>query len=438
MPQPPVPPLPPFLRARGPILLGAATLGFLLGGFGLWSVTTTIAGAIVAPGRIEVEQNRQVVQHPDGGVVAAILVAEGDRVQAGDILLRLDGTLLESERAIIAGQLSETQARRARLEAERDGLSEMTVPDALRRAAEQDPAVAEQVEGQQRLFTARAETQARTTEQLEKRKAQTLSQIDGIRAQSLALNEQLALIGRELADQRALLDKGLAQAPRVLALEREAARLSGQVGELAASLAQAEGRITELDLEILRLAATRREEASTQLRDIGTTELQLVQRLRALTEQIARLEIRAPASGTVLGLQVTTPRAVIRPADPVAFIIPQDRPLVIASQISPIQVDEVFVGQPVKLIFPAFDSRSTPELNGTIALVSADALTDSTTNAPYYRAEIALSAEEAARLGHTLLPGMPVEAFIQTAPRTPLAYLVKPFTDYFTRAFRES
>lgn len=438
MPQPPVPPLPPFLRARGPILLGAATLAFLLGGFGLWSVTTTIAGAIVAPGRIEVEQNRQVVQHPDGGVVAAILVAEGDRVQAGDILLRLDGTLLESEQAIIAGQLSETQARRARLEAERDGLAEMTVPDALRRAAEQDPAVAEQVEGQQRLFTARAETQARTTEQLEKRKAQTLSQIDGIRAQSLALNEQLALIGRELSDQRALLDKGLAQAPRVLALEREAARLSGQVGELAASLAQAEGRITELDLEILRLAATRREEASTQLRDIGTTELQLVQRLRALTEQIARLEIRAPASGTVLGLQVTTPRAVIRPADPVAFIIPQDRPLVIASQISPIQVDEVYVGQPVKLIFPAFDSRSTPELNGTIALVSADALTDSTTNAPYYRAEIALSAEEAARLGHTLLPGMPVEAFIQTAPRTPLAYLVKPFTDYFTRAFRES
>lgn len=438
MPAEQPPQLPPFLSARGPLLLGALTLGVLIGGVGLWSVATTISGAIVASGRIEVEQNRQIVQHPDGGVVAEILASEGAVVSAGDVLVRLDGTLLQSERAIISGQLSEVRARRARLEAERDGISEMEVPRSLLDEAAIDPEVAEQIDGQRRLFTARAETLARTMEQLEKRKAQTLSQIGGIDSQAAALTDQLSLIAQELADQRALLEKGLAQAPRVLALEREAARLAGEVGELTASRAQAEERITEIELEILRLAAARREEASTQLRDIGATELQLVQRLRALTEQFARLDIRAPASGTVLGLQVNTPRAVIRPADPVAYIIPQDRPLIIAAQIAPIHVDEVYVGQPVKLIFPAFSSRTTPELDGTLALLSADALTDSATNAAFYRAEISLSATEAERLGHPLLPGMPVEAFIQTTPRTPLAYLVKPFTDYFNRAFRES
>ncbi len=429
---------PAFLSARGALWMGVLTLVVLLGGFGLWSVATTISGAIVASGRIEVEQNRQVVQHPDGGVVAEILVAEGASVAAGDVLIRLDGTLLKSELAIVSGQLTEMQARRARLEAERDGLKDMTVPAALAAAAAADPETAEQVEGQQRLFEARAETLARTLDQLDKRRAQTGSQIEGTDAQSKALTRQLELIAQELADQQALLDKGLAQASRVLALEREEARLMGQVGELAASRAQLEGRITEIDLEVLRQGAARREEASTQLRDIGTQELELVQRQRALTEQVARLDIRAPSSGTVLGLQVTTPRAVIRAAEPVAYVIPQDRPLIIAAQISPLHVDEVHVGQPVKLMFPAFSTRTTPELNGTLALVSADALTDQNSGTSYYRAEISLSTEEAARLGHPLMPGMPVEAFIQTAPRTPLAYLLQPFTDYFSRAFRET
>lgn len=430
--------MPPILRARRPLLLGWITLAVLLGGFGLWSVATTISGAVIASGRVEVEQNRQIVQHPDGGVVEAIFVAEGAEVAAGDVLLRLDGTLIASELAVARGQLTEASVRRARLEAERDDLDRMTVPEALRAEALTNPETAEQIEGQERLFAARAETLQRSVEQLERRKAQTRSQIAGIDAQAAALAEQLALIEKELADQQSLLDRGLAQAARVLALQREAARLSGAAGELAAERAEAEGRIAEIDLEILRLSSARREEASAQLRDIGATELQLVQQVRALSEQVARLEIRAPVAGTVLGLQFTTPRAVVRPADPVAYIIPQDRPLIITAQVSPLHVDEVQVGQPVKLMFPTFSARTTPELEGRILLVSADALTDPATQATFYRAEIALDAEEAARLGHPLLPGMPVEAFIQTEARTPLAYLVKPFTDYFTHAFRES
>ncbi len=430
--------LPAELRARGALWLGGLTLLLLLGGFGLWSVSTRIAGAIVASGQIEVAQNRQVVQHPEGGVVAEILVAEGSPVRTGDILLRLDGSRLLSELAIVEDQLVEVQARRARLEAERDGQDRITIPPALAERAATHPAAAEQVEGQRRLFAARAETLASTLEQLERRMAQSRAQIDGIDAQSRALATQQRLIAEELADQTDLLAKGLTQATRVLNLQREEARLAGQVGELAAARAQAEGRITEIELQMLGLGAQRREEASTQLRDIGSNELQLVQRRRALAEQVARLDIRAPASGTILGLQVTTPRAVLRPAEPVAHVVPQDRPLVITARVPTIHVNEIRVGQAVKLMFPAFSARSTPELNGEVALVSADALTDQATNAPYYRVEISLPPAEAERLGETLLPGMPVEAFIQTRTRSPLAYLVKPFTDYFTHAFRES
>lgn len=425
--------------ATTPLLTGSVMLILLVGGFGLWSVTTNIAGAIVSPGQIEVEQSRQIVQHPDGGVVESISVAEGDTVAAGDVLLTLDGSMLRSEYAIVEGQLFEIFARRGRLEAERDTADSVTFSPELTEIAQQRPEVAELMEGQARLFEARRDTLAQQVDQMSKRSGQIASQISGIEAQSAALSTQLDLIREELEDQQGLLEKGLAQASRVLALQREEARLRGSVGELTASKAQAEGRITEIEIEVLRLAAGRREEAITQLRDFGYQELELAERRRALAERILRLEVRAPVSGIVLGLQVTTPRAVLRPADPVLYLIPQDRPLVIAAQVAPIHIDQVYPGQPVKLVFSAFNTRTTPELNGHVAVVSADALTDQRTQTTYYRAEIVLDAGEIAKLRDlTLVPGMPVEAFIRTQDRTPLAYLIKPFTDYFTRAFRES
>lgn len=428
----------PF-SARGPVLVGSLTVALLIGTTLFWGLNTDIEGAIVAPGQIQVESNRQVVQHPDGGVVASIAVTEGQPVKAGDLLLTLDGSLLASELAIVEGQLFETRARRARLEAERDDAPTVTIPPDLAGIAATRADVAEQVEGQLRLFEARRDTLARQTEQLARRKEQTAAQIDGIDAQSKALQTQLDLIRAELADQQALLEKGLAQSSRVLALEREQANLLGRSGELAAERAQAEGRITETDLEVLRLAAARREEASTLLRDIGSAEIELTERRRALLERIARLEVRAPVAGIILGLAVTTPRAVIRPADPILYIVPQDRPLVIAARIAPIHVDEVHVGQSVRVTLPAFSSRTTPELTGTLSLLSADALTDQTTGQTYYRAEITLPLDQAAKLGDlTLLPGMPVDSFIRTGARTPMAYLLKPFTDYFAKAFRET
>lgn len=425
--------------ARGPVLLGTLTVALLLAAMLGWGLGSRIEGAIVAPGQVQVESNRQVVQHPDGGVVATIAVTEGQPVAAGDLLLTLDGSLLESELAIVESQLYESRARRARLEAERDDAPAPVIPPDLAAIAAGQPGVAEQVEGQLRLFEARRDTITRQTEQLSRRKDQIASQIRGIDAQSQALSTQLDLIRSELRDQQSLLDKGLAQSGRVLALEREQASLMGRVGELAAMRAQAEGRITEIEIEMLRLAAAHREEASTLLRDIGSNELELAERSRALRERIARLDIRAPVAGIVLGLAVTTPRAVLRPADPILYLVPQDRPLVISAQIAPIHIDEVHVGQPVRLTFPAFPHSTTPELTGTLSVLSADALTDQRSGQTYYRAEITLPQGEAARLGDlVLLPGMPVDAFIRTGARTPMAYLLKPFTDYFSRAFRES
>jgi HlyD family secretion protein len=424
---------------RRPLITGFVTLFLLIGCFGAWSVMTTITGAIVASGRIEVEQNRQIVQHPDGGVVDSIHVVEGQAVKAGDLLLRLDGAAVKSELAIVEGQFFEIIARRGRLEAERDEKDSITFMPELLDVAKTRADVAELLDGQRRLFVARRDSMAQEADQLSKRNGQIVSQITGVDAQSKALVLQLDLINQELASQQELLDKGLAQASRVLSLQREAARLDGQVGELAATRAQSEGRMTELDIEVLKLGATRREEANTQLRDIGYRELELAERRRALIERVARLDIVAPVSGIVLGLQVTTPRAVLRAADTVLHLVPQDRPLVIAAQVQPIHIDQISIGQPVKLVFSAFPSRTTPELFGHITVISADSLTDQRTQMPYYRAEIVPDAGEMEKLkGLTLLPGMPVEAFIRTGERTPLAYLIKPFTDYFARAFRES
>jgi HlyD family secretion protein len=421
------------------MMLGLLTTAVLIGGTIGWGLMTTITGAVITSGQLEVDQNRQIVQHADGGIVSDIRVTEGATVKAGDILLALDGTLLKSELTIVETQFWEILARRGRLEAERDDAATIVFPAELVETAARDPQVADLMQGQQRLFVARAETLGKQLEQLEKRKAQTESLIEGIDAQRQALTVQLGLIAKELASQEELLRKGLAQESRVLALQREEARLAGQVGELTANRAQAEGRITETEIEILRLSAARREEAGTQLRDIGFRELELAERRRALGERIARLEIRAPVSGIVLNLRVTTPRAVIRPADPVLFIIPQDRPLVIATRVPTIHIDQVRPGQDVKLVFSAFSMRTTPEVFGKVSAVSPDVLVDEATQMPFYRAEIALNPGELAKLGAvTLIPGMPVEAFIRTDERTPVQFLTKPFTDYFNRAFRES
>ena len=423
-----------------PMMLGTITLLILVGGFGLWGVMAEISGAVVASGQIEVDQNRQIVQHPDGGVVAEIAIDEGDSVIAGQTLIKLDPTLEKSELAIIEGQLFELMARRGRLEAERDGNKTIDFDATLKERASNDPSVAELMSGQQRLFDARSETASNQVAQLSKRKGQIRNQIEGLDAQQIALQRQLDLIAEELSDQQSLLNRGLAQATKVLALQRTEAQLSGQMGDLSARKAEYEGRITEIDIEITSLDAGRREEAITNLRDQQFRALELEERARALHEKLSRMDIKAPVSGIVYGLTVFAERSVIRPADPVLFLIPQDRPLIIAARVEPIHIDEIFTGQEVTLRFSSLDQRTTPELLGRVVQISADAFQDDARQISYYRAEIVLSEGEQDKIpqGITLIPGMPVESFIKTNDRTPLAYLVKPLADYFAKAMRES
>lgn len=422
-----------------PLVIGFCALLALLLGFGLWGATADLAGAIVASGQIEVEQNRQIVQHPDGGVVASVEVIEGQRVEAGEILLRLDGTLITSELAIVESNLDELTVQRARLEAERDGANEITFPPALLEAAKSRVELAGQITAQSNLFKARAEADATYKQQLGRQIDQIHSRVKGIDAQAKAIEIQLELIQQELATQRGLLERGLAQMGSVLALQREEARLMGQTGDLMANRAQSEERATEIELQIGSIDLRRREEAADGLRAQNPQELELAERRRALQERIARLEIRAPVAGVVIGLTVTTPRAVVRAAEPLLYIVPQDRPLVIAAQVSPIDIDQVFVGQDAELVFSSFSTRTTPHLFGKVTVVSADAFTNQQAGFSFYRVELELNPGEREKLGDlALLPGMPVESFIQTDSRTPLAYLVKPFTDYFNRAFRES
>jgi len=415
---------------------GLLALVLLVGGFGTWAVMAQITGAVITSGQIEVDRNRQVIQHPDGGVVAEILVDEGDTVAAGDLLIKLDATTLQSELAIVEGQLFELMARRGRLEAERDGIETLTFDPILMAA----PTGSELMEGQRRLFDARLESTKRATEQLDQQRAQIASQLDGISAQQTALDTQKTLISQELGDQQKLLDQKLVQASRVMGLQREEANLLGRVGELTASAAQAAERMTEIDIQVLTLTTTRREESITRPRDLQYNELELSERRRTLVRQLDRLDIRAPVSGVVYGLQVFAEQSVIRPADPVMFLVPQDRPLVIATKVRPVDIDQIHLGQDVILRFSAFDQRRTPELHGKITLVSADIFQDEATGMAFYQAEIQLNEGEATRLPEdmVLIPGMPVEAFVRTADRSPMDYLLKPLADYFAKAFRES
>ncbi|MDK2773820.1 MAG: HlyD family type I secretion periplasmic adaptor subunit [Tabrizicola sp.] len=425
--------------AARPLVWGFLTLVVLIGGLGTWSVLTTLAGAVIAPGQIEVSQNRQVVQHPDGGVVQDILVTEGSVVKSGEVLLRLDGSALRSELAIVENQLIELGARRARLEAQSREAGTLAFPQDLKAAAASRPDAAEILEGQASLFTKQAETLAQSRDQRLKQIEQIESQMEGLSAQAAAIEAQIDLLGAEVLVLQDLLEKGLTQSARVSALERELAQLKGQLGEMTSTRAQASTRISEIEIEITALTSQQREKAETELRDVAARQLELLERKTALAERIARLDVRAPASGIVLGLKVTTPQSVIRPADALMYVVPRDRPLLVAARVPVTQIDEVHPGQEVRLVFSALPSRTTPDLYGRVTLVSADTLADERNGATYYRIEIAIDAKDVQqRVGAEIVPGMPVEAFIRTVDRTPLSYLMKPFTDYFRMAFRET
>ncbi|MFK7763322.1 MAG: HlyD family type I secretion periplasmic adaptor subunit [Roseobacter sp.] len=429
------PPPPPPWRARFPLIVGLTALVILVGGLGYWSVTARLAGAVISSGRLEVETKRQVIQHPDGGVVGAIMARNGDIVQAGDTLIQFDATLLTSEVAIIRGQLDDIAARKSRLEAERDDADSVAFPDWLVTRETND--VRDLMAGQQQLFEARQTSMARESEQLAERRSQYEHEIGGIGWQLEALRTQEDLIEKDLSDQESLLAKGLTQATRVSTLRREAARLQGEIGGLQASSAQLRGSVAEVNIELIKLKTTQREEAITTLRDLDFREIELQERLLGLTERLSRLSVKSPVNGVIYGSEVFALQSVVQAGAPMMYVVPQDQPMVIEARIDPTNVDQIYRGQEAGLRFTAFESATTPELIGAVIDFSADAFTDEITGQPYYSVEVIPSEGELAKLGdNTLIPGMPVEVFIKTNERSPLEYLTKPLTDYFTRAMR--
>ncbi len=419
--------------ARRFFTLGFVTLAVLLLGLGGWLFGTSIQGAVVASGHFEIEKNRQIIQHPDGGIVREIFVAEGEEVAQSKILLTLDTTELASEFAVIENQLSELLARKARLIAERD--------DQLTLALNEFHTAATKslYESQQNLLTLRLEAEARETEQLSQQSKQIVRQVEGIDAQIIAMTEQLALLDEELAAQLTLLERGLSEAPRVLALRRDRAALVGQIAETEAARAVAIERQSGIELEILGLANDRREAAMAELREIDPRETELEEKKRTLQNRIDRAVVRAPLAGTVYDLKVLGASAVVRAAEPLMYLIPNDRPVVITAQVASRDIDQVYIGQPAIVRLTAFDQRNTPELFGQVLNVSADTFQDQQTGAFYYRIELGLSDTETEKLGaeQRLIPGMPVETFLATRNRRPIDYLTQPLADYFTRAFRE-
>lgn len=420
------------------VVLGYAALILLVFGLGGWGVMARISGAVIAMGTVEVQGNRQVVQHPVGGVVTEILARDGDVVEAGDVLLRLEGDAIKAEYEIVEGQLFELMARQDRLEAQRDVKDTITFdPELLARRADM-PKLDELIIAQEQQFLARRDSLRREQSQLDERAGQIGNQIEGLEFQAAALREQVDLVGQELAAQETLMSQGLTQLTRVLSARRDLAQLKGSVGAAEAGIAENRAKIAEIDLEKLKLETQQREEAIAELREIEFRGIELRSRRHALDLEIDRLDIRAPVAGIVYGSTADTLRGVVRAAEPILYIVPQDVNLIARAQVEAAKIDQVHAGQDATLHFSAFDSRTTPVVAGKVTKVSADIFTDERTGQSYYRADIALDAHVLAELeGRRLVPGMPVEAFIATDERTPLGYLVKPMADYFNRAFRE-
>jgi HlyD family secretion protein len=422
---------------RRQIVAVGVTGTVLVVGLGGWAATTELAGAVIAPGQLVVNSNVKKVQHPTGGVVGELRVRDGNRVNAGDIVMRLDDTQTRANLAIVIKALDENAARQAREEAERDGTEAIVFPkDLLDRVA--NPDVAKAVEGERKQFETRRSAREGQRSQLKERIAQLKEETGGYQAQVVSKDNQIGWIVKELKGVNELWQKNLVPYTRVTALERDKERLEGERGQLIATTAQTKGKISETELQILQIEQDMRSEVGKDLADIRAKTAELVEKKVAAEDQLKRVDIRAPIAGVVHQLAVHTIGGVVGPAEVIMLIVPEADALEVEAKIQPQDIDQVRPGQPAMLRFSAFSQRTTPELNGEVVRLSADVSEDQKTGARYYTVRVAVPQSEIERLdGLKLVPGMPVEGFIQTNARTVMSYLTKPLRDQVNRAFRE-
>jgi HlyD family secretion protein len=419
------------------LIIGLAVVIVLAGGFGGWASTVQISGALIAPGSVVVESNVKKVQHPTGGVVGEVRARDGDVVKAGDVVVRLDDTVTKASLAIVVKTLNGLYARAARLEAEQRGESKLSFPPQLTERVG-DPDVQNVMASESKLFEVRVHGRAGQKAQLRERVAQLNEEIGGLSAQENAKDKEIALIEKELVGVRSLYEQHLVQISRLTVLERDAARLAGERAQYIASRAQAKGKITETELQIIQVDKDMVSEVSKDLRETNDKIGEFVERKVTAEDQLRRVDIRAPQDGMVLQSTVHTVGGVITAGDAIMMIVPQADDLQVEAKVDPKDIDKLQIGQKTLMRLTAFNQRTTPELNGLVTRVSPDVTTEQRTGQSYYTIRVSLPPKEVARLGDVkLIPGMPVEAFVQTGDRTMLSYLLKPLNDQLMRSFRE-
>lgn len=424
------------------VVVGVASVGILVVGLGGWAAVANISGAVVAPGQVQVKGNSKRIQHREGGIIGKIAVKDGDRVNAGDLLIQLDDTLVRTNLAVIEKQLVEFTARETRLIAERDDLSDVTFPEWLAELGAKDSAdgrnALNAMRGEERLFVTRREMLTGQVAQLKERIQQFELQSEGLVSQRDAKDEEIQIIDAELESLQDLLERGLVAKPRVLELQRNTTRLRGEHGALISEIAVAKGRISETRLTIIQTAQDRQEEVLSQLRDVQAEIVRLTEQRIAARDQLRRIDIRAPQNGIIHELAFHTIGGVIQPGETILNIVPDGFDLIVEARVTPTDRDQTAAGQAAVITFSAFSQRTTPQMHGTVETISADLSVDEATGANYFSAQIVLNEGEKERLGDLeLVPGMPAETFIQTEERTVLSFLLKPLTDNLRRAFRE-
>lgn len=419
---------------RGRVVLGFVCALLLIAGIGGWAVTARLSGAVIGVGTVLVDEDLKVVQHIEGGVIREIAVREGDTVSAGQLLLRLDDVQVRTEKAIVEGQLAELTARQARLRAERDGAEDLVLPAAYLQTHLDAASI---VAGERQLFQGNRRNHISQKEQLALQVLQLREEVNGLDFQKTAVLAELALTLADRDRMQLLAESRLIEATRISEVERDVARLQGVQGETAAALARAASRISEVELQILALDGTMRTEAQRELRGVEAQIAELEERLLASQDRLSRSRILAPVSGTVNELNVTTLGGVVSPAEELVTIVPRNAELTIEFRVAVNDIDQIMVGREAKLRFSAFNQRTTPELDGHISHISAAAQYDGQSGESYYLAQAKVD-EGLDRLGdRSLVPGMPVEVFVQTDEQSAIAYFLQPFTDQINRAFRE-
>lgn len=434
---PPSVPTTPLPSIRNLALAGGLVVGgFLLGG-GIWAALAPLESAAQASGTVEVESHRKIIQHLEGGIIGAILVHDGEHVTAGQPLIRLDDTKARTTLDALQDQLWDTEARAARLVAERDGAARPAYPEALAAHAS-EPAIAAIIAGQDKIFETRRSLEASKIELIRQRIAETGDEIAGMNSEIDSADRRIILINEEIAGIRRLLAKGLERRPHLLQLQRDLADIEGKRGETLAQIARARQTIAEAQVSILNQQNDSQNEVANQLRDAQKQIHELGEQIQAAADVLARVEVRAPEDGTVTDLRVHTPGGVIGAGDTLLDLVPEQDHMIVNARIRPEDIDVVHTGLPALVRLLPYKQRRTPPIEGTLVYVSPDSLVDKRTGRTYYAARIKVDARKFAALKDVrMIPGMPAEISIETGESTPAMYALAPILDSFHRAFRE-